>query len=106
MSGIVATLGADHHARVLGEKVDDLALSLVPPLAAYEDRDHGLAPASPVEVGKLRLLIDKEQLKFSSRSISVLGDDDLRDVASVIRKVVVVETVAIDEQYQIRILLQ
>src|ERR1700682_2069175 len=98
VSGIVATLGADDHVGVFREKVDDLALPLVPPLATYEDRDHALAPACPVEVGELGLLIDEEQLEFSCWTVAVLRDNDFGDIASVIRKVVVVETVAINEE--------
>src|SRR5205823_2792322 len=94
---VVAALGADDHAGVLREQVDDLALPLVAPLAAYEDRDHALAPACPVEVGELRLLIDEEQLELPGRPIAVLGDDDLGDVASVLGDVVVVKTLAIDK---------
>src|SRR3989440_2322774 len=105
VTGIVAALGADDHAGVLREEVDDLALPLVAPLASYEDRDHALAPACPVEVGELRLLIDEEQLEFSGRSIAVLGDDDLGDVAPVLGDVVVVKTLAINEEDEVRVLL-
>src|SRR5205807_7190064 len=95
----------DDHAGLFREKVDDLALPLVAPLAAYEDRDHALAPAGPVEVGELRLLIDEEQLEFSGRTVAVLGDDDLRDVAPVLRDVVVVKTLAVNEEHEVRVLL-
>src|SRR5260370_42479867 len=101
VSGVVPTLGADHHVGLLREKVDDLPLSLVAPLAAYEDGDHSLAPASPVEIGELRLLVDEEQFELSGRPVAVLGDDDLGDVASVLSNIVVVKTVSINEEDQI-----
>ena len=40
VAGVVAALEADHHVRLLGEQVDDLALALVAPLGAH-DHDAG-----------------------------------------------------------------
>src|SRR6266550_7337051 len=65
-----------------------------------------LAPASPVEIDEFRLFVDKHQLELSRWTVAVLGDDDLRDVALVLRDVVIVETLAINEEHQIRVLLQ
>src|SRR5205823_10991935 len=103
--GVVAALGADHHVGLLREKVDDLALPLVAPLAAYEDGDHALAPASPVEVGEFRLLVDEEQLELPGRPVAMLGDDDLGNIAPVLGDVVIVETLAINEEHEVAILL-
>src|SRR6267143_6122831 len=65
-----------------------------------------LAPPSAVEIGEFRLLVDEEQLELSSWAVAVLGDDDLGDVAPVFRDVVIVETLAKNEEDQIRVLLQ
>src|SRR5207244_3034971 len=105
MSSIVAALRADHHVGLLREKVDNLALPLVAPLAAYEDGDHWLAPAPPVEIGELCLLIDEEQLELSGRPVAMLGDDDLGDIAPVLGDVVVVKALAINEEDDVAILL-
>src|SRR2546422_7703899 len=105
VAGIVTALRANHHVGLLREKVDDLALSFVTPLAAYEDGDHVLAPASPVEIGELGLLVDEEQLELPGRTIAMLGDDDLGDVAPIFRDVVIEETLAKNEQHEITILL-
>ena len=41
VTGIVAALGANDHVGLFGKKIDHLALPLVAPLTAHEDRDHG-----------------------------------------------------------------
>src|SRR5690606_27254822 len=38
VAGVGAAVGADHHVRPLGERVSDLPLALVAPLAANDDR--------------------------------------------------------------------
>src|SRR2546427_4868636 len=64
-----------------------------------------LAPASPVEIGELRLLVDEEQLELPGRSVAMLGDKDLGDVTPVFSDVVVVETLAINEEHDVGVLL-
>ena len=49
--GVVAALEADHHLRMLGEAVDDLALAFVAPLGAEDgDGAHGDCPRRVVTV--------------------------------------------------------
>src|ERR1700736_1995407 len=64
-----------------------------------------LAPASAVEIGELRLLVDEEQLDLSGRSVAMLRNDDLGNVPSVLGNVVVVKTLAVNEEHEVAILL-
>src|SRR6266705_1857248 len=65
----------------------------------------GLAPAPPVEIGEFRLLVDEEQLELSGWPVAMLGDDDLGDVPPVLGDVVIVETLATNEEHEVAILL-